>query len=380
MTTSHPAPGLTADQHWLDRAAALSVRGHGGAEPNPLVGCIVLDRAGNLVGCGFHRRCGEAHAEVAALTAAGKLARGGTLYVSLEPCTHHGRTPPCCDAIVAAGISRVVYAVEDPHEHARGGASQLRSVGLQVDHVPSEACLNALSPFLWRCRTGLPWITAKWAQSLDGWIATRSGQSEWISGERSRALVHRERGRVDAILTGIGTIQADDPQLTARGVRRRRVARRLVVDPRAELPTDSALVRTIDAAPVSVLCLPTADAGRVEALRHAGVDVRSCPTRGTQLDLRTALAALDDAYDLSHILVEAGPGLLSSLLDEDLIRACAVFVAPLLLGDTQAIPPVHGESPLRIQDGRALHLMSRHRYGDDTLLRYGVPERPNSTG
>jgi len=184
---------------------------------------------------------------------------------------------------------------------------------------------------------------------------------------------------VDAILTGIGTVQKDDPQLTARNVRVRRTAIRIVVDPRAELPPDSKIAQTASDIPVIVLCLPSADSTRIERLKQLGIDVHQGPTAGTQLDLRQCMVSLADERSLSQVLVEAGPGLLSSMLDQDLVRECAVFIAPLLVADAQAIPPVHGESPLLIKDGRQLQFRSCHRYEDDLLVRYGVPERPNSS-
>lgn len=373
------AKGTAADRYWLERTSLLAIRGHGGAEPNPLVGCIVLDEQGCFAGSGAHRQCGGAHAEVLALQMAGERAAGGTLYVTLEPCSHHGRTPPCCEAVLASGIRRVVFSIQDPHALAGGGAEILRANGIEVEQIDCPACHDVLLPFLWRCRTGLPWITAKWAQSLDGRIATRSGHSQWISGSSSRSLVHRERGRVDAILTGIGTVQKDDPQLTARNVRVRRTAIRIVVDPRAELPPDSKIAQTASDIPVIVLCLPSADSTRIERLKQLGIDVHQGPTAGTQLDLRQCMVSLADERSLSQVLVEAGPGLLSSMLDQDLVRECAVFIAPLLVADAQAIPPVHGESPLLIKDGRQLQFRSCHRYEDDLLVRYGVPERPNSS-
>ncbi|MDG1838493.1 MAG: bifunctional diaminohydroxyphosphoribosylaminopyrimidine deaminase/5-amino-6-(5-phosphoribosylamino)uracil reductase RibD [Phycisphaerales bacterium] len=366
------------DRRWLGRAAALALRGHGGAEPNPLVGCIILNVSGDPVGDGYHAHCGGPHAEVRAITAAGEQCRGGTLYVSLEPCSHHGRTPPCCDAIVKAGLSRVVFGCVDQDADAGGGQKILASHGLRVDHVPSSACDEVLSPFVWRKQTGLPWITVKWAQSIDGCIATRSGHSQWISGPSSRALVHRERGRVDAILTGIGTVRHDDPQLTARKVRKRRTACRVVIDPRAELPVDSALVRTIDEAPLLLVHGPKANRDALQLLHAKGVITHQGEMKGPRLCLQNVLAALSKKHDIATMLVEAGPGLIGPLLEESLVNEIAVFIAPLLVGDPQATPPLSGRAPADIAAATRLELRSRHTRGSDILLRYGV--NPKSTG
>ena len=366
------------DRRWLGRAAALALRGHGGAEPNPLVGCIILDVSGSPVGDGYHARCGGPHAEVRAITAAGEQCRGGTMYVSLEPCSHHGRTPPCCDAIVKAGLKRVVFGCIDQDADAGGGRQVLASHGLRIDHVQSSACDDVLSPFVWRQQTGLPWLTVKWAQSIDGRIATRSGHSQWISGPSSRALVHRERGRVDAILTGIGTVRHDDPQLTARNVRKRRTACRVVIDPRAELSVDSALVRTIAEAPVLIVHGPKADRDSVALLHAKGVITHEGEMRGPRLSLKHTLAALSKEHAIATMLVEAGPGLIGPLLEESLVNEVAVFIAPLLVGDPQATPPLSGRAPADISDTTRLELRSRHTRGGDVLLRYGV--NPKSTG
>jgi diaminohydroxyphosphoribosylaminopyrimidine deaminase/5-amino-6-(5-phosphoribosylamino)uracil reductase len=337
-----------------------------------MVGCIIVDESGRAVGSGYHARCGGPHAEVAALAAAGPAARGSTLYVSLEPCTHHGRTPPCVDAITEAAPARVCFGCPDPHPAAGGGAETLRARGIEATHVPSESCRLVSAPFTRLLRTGLPWVTAKWAQTIDGRIATRSGDSKWISGARSRRLVHRERGRVDGVLTGIGTVRTDDPLLTARGVRRRRTAARLVIDPHAALDLDSALIRSIDEAPVIVVVSPGADRRDVDALRSRGVDVVEGPTCGPRIDLTGTLTLLARTRGMHSILVEAGPGLLTGLFDEGLICEAAVFVAPRLIGDPQAIPPLTGRAPARIESADTLHLRSVHHRGDDVLLRYGV--------
>ncbi|MFM9180344.1 MAG: bifunctional diaminohydroxyphosphoribosylaminopyrimidine deaminase/5-amino-6-(5-phosphoribosylamino)uracil reductase RibD, partial [Phycisphaerales bacterium] len=191
---------------WMAHAARIAWRGHGGAEPNPMVGCVIVAAGGQLVAEGHHRRCGGPHAEVEALRRAGIAARGATAVVTLEPCNHHGRTGPCSMALREAGVARVLYGCADPTPTAAGGAETLRRHGIDAEHLPHPDAARVTAPFLHRVRTGRPWVIAKWAESADGRIATRPGEPRWISGARSRAMVHRERARVDAVLTGMGTV------------------------------------------------------------------------------------------------------------------------------------------------------------------------------
>src|SRR5581483_10404701 len=241
---------MNLDAWHMARALELAELGRGYVEPNPLVGCIVVQGA-EVIGEGWHRRFGGPHAEIDALAVAGHRAKGGTLVVTLEPCCHWGKTPPCTKAVIAAGIRRVVVAQRDPFPAVSGGGiDELRAAGIEVEVGVREdeaRILNA--PYLKLLETGRPWIIAKWAMSLDGKLATRTGHSQWISGDKSRRVAHAMRGRVDAVLVGRGTVEADDPLLTARPVGPR-VATRIVLDSRATLSSDSQLVRTVEAAPV----------------------------------------------------------------------------------------------------------------------------------
>ncbi len=354
---------------WLQRAARIALRGHGGAEPNPLVGCVILDAAGNFVAEGHHRRCGGPHAEVEALRRAGERARGDTAVVTLEPCNHHGRTGPCSHALRDAGVARVVYACSDPHEQAAGGAAALRAAGVQVLQVPCRAANDVTAPFLHRVRTAMPWVIVKWAQTLDGHIAARTGDSKWISSERSRAMVHRQRGRVDAILTGIGTVLRDDPQLTVRGTRARRVPVRVVWDPQLDIPMTATLVRTAREVPTVVVTTPAAHADRpddVGRLAHAGVDVR------TAADPRAMLAALH-AGGASTVMVEAGGGLVGRLLQDGLVNDLLVFVAPKVLGDDAAPGPARGLAPAQVAHAQSFRLLGLRSRGNDLMLHYRAP-------
>lgn len=355
-------------------AARLAIRGHGGAEPNPLVGCVLVSPDGTVVGEGYHRRYGEAHAEQMAIDRAGTSARGSTAYVTLEPCNHHGRTPPCTEALIRAGVVRVVYARQDPFHPAAGGADRLREAGVEI--LLDESCAAAVhvsDPFVRRVTTGLPWVIAKWAQTIDGRIATRSSASRWISNEQSRRLVHRERGRVDAILTGIGTVLADDPALTARKVRVRRTARRLVVDPDLAIPMDAMLVRTAHQTPTTILTTHTAlneSALRIADLERAGVELLALPIRQGSPDIAEGLRELVRRHSLTNVLVESGGGLLGALFSQRLISEAMVFIAPLLFGDEKARSGVRGMTVNEVAGGTKLELTGVHRRGDDVLLRY----------
>jgi diaminohydroxyphosphoribosylaminopyrimidine deaminase/5-amino-6-(5-phosphoribosylamino)uracil reductase len=354
------------DRAFLRRAVRLALRGHGGAEPNPMVGCVIV-RDGRVIAEGFHRRCGEAHAEAMALARAGDAARGATAYVTLEPCNHHGRTPPCSEAMRAAGVARVVYASGDPHPKAQGGAARLAAAGVAVERVPLPEADELNRPFLKRIATGLPWIVAKWAQTLDGKIATASGDSRWLSNPRSRSLVHRERGRVDAIVTGIGTVLADDPRLTARGRGRRRVARRVVVDPDLALPDGRALL-DLSPAPLTV----ATDARRIDSPRGRELSGRGVELLPLSADggLEGVFRELAARHGVATALVESGGGLLGQLFRAGLVDECLVFIAPLLAGDTNAPGPVRGLAAERVADLRRFRLLESRRRGDDVLLRY----------
>jgi len=369
------------DNRYLSMAARLALRGHGGAEPNPLVGCVIVAGTDDsIVGWGCHRLCGGPHAEIEALRRAGPKASGATVYLTLEPCNHVGRTGPCTDALIEAGVASVVYARAEPDDIAAGGADRLREAGIDVKLDPGcRAAVEVSDPFVRRITSGLPWVVAKWAQTLDGRIATRAGESRWISNQASRRLVHQERGRVDAILTGIGTVRSDDPMLTARGVTRRRIARRVVIDPGLEISPSCRLVTSTAEAPTVVACGAdrlSADTDRVRALKDAGVEIIAVPRTGDELPIEAVLRELVLRHQTTHVMVEAGAGLLGRLFRDGLVNEALVFVAPLLFGDEQAVPCVRGLTVDTLTDGCRLALWNVRRRGDDVVLRYGV--RPRS--
>lgn len=329
------------DAWHMARALELAARGRGAVEPNPMVGCVIAHGA-EIIGEGYHRRYGGPHAEVEALNVAGSRAAGATLYVTLEPCCHFGKTPPCTQAILAAGIRRVVAAMSDPFPQVAGrGADELRKAGLDVEVGLHEAAAKKLNaPYLKLLRTGRPWVIAKWAMTLDGKLATSAGDSRWISNEASREIVHQLRGRVDAIVVGLGTARADDPQLTARpsGLR---AALRVVVDDQAKLGLDSQLVRTARESPVLVYVSSAAPAERIDDLRDAGCEVvvSSATSRADRLE--TLLTEFGDRR-FTNVLIEGGTTLFGEFFDRDLVDEVHVFIAPKIIGGKRAASAVGG--------------------------------------
>ena len=313
----------------LEHCLALAERGRRTAAPNPVVGAVVLDAQGAVVGEGWHERPGGDHAEVAALRAAGDHARAGTVHVSLEPCCHHGRTPPCTDALIAAGVARVVVAAGDPSAKVNGhGIALLRAAGIEVELAEGDLARRAVrqnAPFRTLATLGRPHVTYKAAISLDGRTGAGGGDSRWISSPESRRLVHEWRAGAGAVAVGIGTALRDDPALTARDVDppAQRQPVRIVFDRDARLPLGSTLVRTAADAPVLVVCRPNAEGAA--GLREAGVEVLEAA------DLPTALHELG-ARRISSVLLEGGATLAGAFQTAGLIDRLALFVAPILLG------------------------------------------------
>lgn len=356
-----------ADTTWMERALALAERGRGAVEPNPLVGAVLV-RDGAVVGEGWHERFGQAHAEINALAAAGEAARGATLYCTLEPCCHHGKTPPCTDAVIRAGIKKVFAAMLDPFPEVAGkGLACLQQAGITVKTGLCESLARRLNaPYLKLVTTARPFVHAKWAMTLDGKIATARGASKWISGAAARQWVHDLRGKVDAILVGRGTAVADDPLLTARPAGPR-IALRIVLDSLASLPLGSRLVRSVSDAPVLVVTSPGADRHREDALRHAGCEVLELPHENHALALPALLDELGRRR-FTNLLVEGGAQVLGSFCDAHLLDRVHVFVAPRILGGHQALSPVAGQGAATL--AQALHIRDwRHEaVGEDVLI------------
>lgn len=356
----------------MRRALQLAEQGRGHVEPNPLVGCVIV-RAGQIVGEGFHQRFGGPHAEVHALAAAGEQARGSTLYVTLEPCCHVGKTPPCSQAVIAAGVTRVVAAMRDPFPRvAGGGFEELRHAGIDVVAGVLQAEAERLNePYLKLIRTGQPWIIAKWAMTLDGKIATRMGHSRWISGPESRAVVQQLRGRVDAIVVGRRTAELDDPLLTARlpeGERPARIATRLVIDSQARVSPLSQLVRTAREVPVLVAAASDAPAEQVTALRAAGVEVLQLPGTLPAERLMQLFVELGQRR-FTNILVEGGGELLGSLFAAQLVDEVHCFIAAKIFGSAAAPGPVAGMGVATPDEGWQLRDIACSQLGTDLYLR-----------
>jgi diaminohydroxyphosphoribosylaminopyrimidine deaminase/5-amino-6-(5-phosphoribosylamino)uracil reductase len=370
-----------ADADWLESAAKLALRGHGGAEPNPMVGCVIVQSDDSIVGWGYHARCGELHAEAVALKRAGTRAKGATAFVTLEPCAHQGKTPPCCDALIKSGVARVVYAVADPNPLAAGGADRMRAAGISVEQINSDACARVSAPFLTRIRSKRPWIIAKWAQTIDGRTATRAGDSRWISSAQSRAMVHRERGRVDAVMVGIGTVFADNPHLLPRTSRSRRIPRRIIVDPRLVTPSDAQVVRTVSQGPVAIAALSSSihemSEERREDFATAGVTFIELSGsamenahrsfRGLPKSSMTRLMQNLHTDGVSNVLVEGGAGLLGALFDEDLVDDAWCFTAPLAIADGAGAPIATGEGRTLMIDALRYELLDLRRRADDSM-------------
>jgi diaminohydroxyphosphoribosylaminopyrimidine deaminase / 5-amino-6-(5-phosphoribosylamino)uracil reductase len=375
MTPPAPTTPLTdADRRHLERALELAKGGRGRVSPNPLVGSVIV-RDGDVIGDGFHAELGGVHAEVAALDAcraSGSDPKGATLYVTLEPCAHHGRQPPCAEAILAAGIARVVIGCDDPSEKASGrGPGMLRDGGVEVLFAegPEAAAARLINQaFRKHARTGRPLVTLKSAMTLDGRTATGSGDSRWISGPESRATVHRWRAEADAVGVGIGTVLADDPLLTARETDPpvARPPRRVVFDSAARLPLDSQLVSTLDVAPVVAVVAGAAHGERVAALRDAGIEtivVDGSPAERVQ----AGLAELG-RREVTSLLLEGGARLAGAFLDAGEVDALRLFVAPVLLGGADARPLAAGEGAASIEAAERALAMDWEPSGEDLLI------------
>jgi diaminohydroxyphosphoribosylaminopyrimidine deaminase / 5-amino-6-(5-phosphoribosylamino)uracil reductase len=355
---------------YLQRAIELAELGRGHTSPNPLVGAVIA-RGNEVLGEGYHAAYGGEHAEVAALGACVADPIGATLYVTLEPCCHHGRTPPCTDAIVNAGIKRVVVASDDPTDKASGrGLGILRDEGVDVEVVDGEVSHAARllnQPFRKHARTGRPHVLFKSAMSLDGKVATQTGDSRWISGEESRGLVHRWRGEVDAVCVGIGTVLADDPLLTARTPEATRQPARVVFDSEARLPPDSQLARTAHDARLIVVTSRAAGRSQVDTLRAAGAEV-VVASGGNEAERVTDALDKLGALGIQSVLLEGGPRLAGSFLDAGEVDEMRIFIAPIAVGGRAARVVLEGEGSDSIEHARHAHSLDVQMSGPDVLL------------
>ncbi|MBA3407117.1 MAG: bifunctional diaminohydroxyphosphoribosylaminopyrimidine deaminase/5-amino-6-(5-phosphoribosylamino)uracil reductase RibD [Solirubrobacterales bacterium] len=355
----------------LSRAIALAEHGRGRVSPNPLVGALVVSDDGAVLGEGFHAAYGQAHAEREALAACSSDPRGATLYVSLEPCCHHGQTPPCTDAIIEAGISRVVVGSDDPTEKASGrGLGILRDEGVEVVVADGEPAFQARllnQAFRKHARSGRPHVLFKSAMTLDGKVATRTGDSKWISGEEARLLSHQWRAERDAVVVGIGTALADDPQLNARIPGVARQPRRVVFDSEGRLPLDSQLVRGAPELALTVVVGRAASRLQTDGLEAAGADVIVATGENEPARVRSALDQLG-AAGVTSLLLEGGPKLAGAFLDAGELDELRLFIAPVLVGGSNARDPLEGEGVERIAEATRALALDVERIADDVLI------------
>jgi diaminohydroxyphosphoribosylaminopyrimidine deaminase / 5-amino-6-(5-phosphoribosylamino)uracil reductase len=361
-----PDEAAELDRRFMGRALELARRGEGYVEPNPMVGCVLV-RDGQVVGEGWHQRFGGPHAEIEALMAAGEAARGATAYVTLEPCSHFGKTPPCTQALIKAGVERVVIGCRDPNPQVKGrGTAELEAAGIQCQpSVLAEEAADLIAPFTKLATTGRPWVIAKWAMTLDGKIATHAGDSRWISSEESRAIVHKLRGRVDAIVVGRGTLTSDNPRLTARPPGPR-VAMRVILDSHATLSPGSLLISTLPEAPVMVAASSEAPSERVRALVELGVQVWQTRSQDFADRWNELLAELG-RRQMTNILVEGGAKVFGSLLDAGAIDEVHAFIATRLLGGS-APTAIAGQGVREVKLGRTLKRYAIEQVGGDAYI------------
>jgi diaminohydroxyphosphoribosylaminopyrimidine deaminase/5-amino-6-(5-phosphoribosylamino)uracil reductase len=359
------------DERHLSRAIELASEARGHTSPNPLVGAVIV-KNGRTIGEGYHTAAGAPHAEREALAACSEDPAGATMYVSLEPCAHHGRTAPCTEAIVQARIARVVVASDDPSAKANGrGLGILRDEGIQVDvcnGVCSAQARMINQPFRKHAKTGRPLVVWKAAMTLDGKVATSRGDSKWISSDSSRARAHRWRAECDAVAVGIGTAMSDDPQLTARVEGVYRQPRRVVFDSEARLPIHSVLVRSAsDDMPVTVICSRAASRTSVTALEAAGVEVLT--VRGDTEPARVAAGLTElGELDVQSVLLEGGPHLAGAFFDTGEIDEARMFIAPILAGGSRARTALDGQGIELIGEARRARSQTVEQIDGDVLL------------
>ncbi|MGI5875361.1 MAG: bifunctional diaminohydroxyphosphoribosylaminopyrimidine deaminase/5-amino-6-(5-phosphoribosylamino)uracil reductase RibD [Dethiobacteria bacterium] len=367
---------MDSDERFMWVALDLARQGRGKTNPNPMVGAVIV-KEGEIAGTGFHRKAGDRHAEIIALEEAGEKARGATMYVNLEPCSHYGRTPPCVDAIINAGIRKVVVAVVDPNPLVAGrGVRKLKEAGIKVKVGVLEDKARRLNEVFFKyITTKTPFVIVKSAMTFDGKIATGGGKSRWITGEKSREFVHRLRSRADAIMVGINTVLKDDPLLTVRlpGGEKGRNPVRIIVDSRGKLPLNARVVTTIPEARTILATTEYAPADRLADLSAAGVEILELPLKNNRVDLNVLMSELGK-MEISMLMVEGGGNLNYSLLEENLIDKVYFFIAPLLFGGKNALTPFEGDGIPRVEDSWIINDVEMKQFENDLLL-IGYPAR-----
>ena len=356
------------DKRWMQRAIDLARKGTGLTSPNPLVGTVLVDGDGNVVGEGWHHKAGEPHAEVNALAQAGEKARGTTAYVTLEPCSHYGRTGPCCEALIAAGVKKVVVAIGDPNPKVAGnGIRRLQEEGIEVSvGVLAKEAAEVNEVFLHWITTNRPFVALKYAMTLDGKIATGTGDSKWITGEEARTQAHFLRSIYDAILVGKGTVLADDPSLTCRLVEGKNPIR-IVLDAKLEIPINAKVLSDGEAETIIVAGKDVLPELLSERTGLEKVEVLQVDTVDGKVDLKELLTKLSERK-ITSILVEGGGAVHGSFFDAGFVDRVYAFIAPRLIGGTEALSPIGGMGCLKIADGLKLDRVETMALGNDFLI------------
>jgi len=361
------------DQHYMRLALNLARKAEGQTSPNPIVGAVVI-KSGKVVAGGYHKKAGLPHAEIVALRKAGSKARGADLYVNLEPCCHYGRTPPCTEAIITAGIKRVVIGIRDPNHLVSGkGMRFLRKKGVEVvTGILKRDCEKLNESFLKYISTGRPWVILKSALSLDGKIATRTGNSKWITGSKARDYVHQLRGKVDAVLVGAGTVRADDPRLTARpkkGGMRNPI--RVIVAGKHSIPVSSKIFNNAHRERVIYATIASLPPARKKKLQKMGVVVLLIKHKRGQVDLPLLMAKLGE-MGITSVMIEGGSEISGSVFREKLVDKVIYFLAPKIIGGKNAPSPVGGRGVDQLKDFMQIKNMSVARLGDDLVVEGNI--------
>jgi diaminohydroxyphosphoribosylaminopyrimidine deaminase/5-amino-6-(5-phosphoribosylamino)uracil reductase len=364
------------DEKWMKRALQHAEKGRGKTSPNPMVGAILV-KEGKVMGEGYHVKAGGDHAEIIAIKQAGDEARGATLYINLEPCTHYGKTPPCAPAVIRAGVKRVVIGMADPNPLVRNkGIENLKGAGLEVEvGIQEKECRRLNEAFCKYILKREPFIILKVAATLDGKIAARDGDSKWISGEASRRFVHRLRDQVDGVIVGIGTVLKDDPMLTAR-VRGGRDPYRIILDSRLRIP-ERAKVTEISPSKTIIATTEAAPKDKIERLENKKVRVLVLDSKEGRINLKTCLSKLGE-MEMMSLLVEGGSQVNGAFLDENLVDKLLLFLSPKLIGDSQALGIFGGKRVTNLKEAIVLREIRTKRIGEDILIEGYVKRETDS--
>lgn len=356
-----------ADEKYMALALELAEKGRGKVEPNPMVGAVLV-KNGEIVGKGYHQVFGGAHAEIHAINEGKANCKGSTLYVSMEPCAHHGKTAPCVDAIIKSGITKVVTTVIDPNPITSGkGIHKLKEAGIEVTLGVMESQATRLnSPFFKLMQKGLPYVIVKWAMSLDGKIATQTGDSRWITSEESRTYVHKIRGQVDGILVGINTVLRDDPLLTCR-LEGGRNPKRIIIDSNAALPLRSRILNTIHESEIIVAVNKNAQQKRIEKLEQLGCTIIQTRDKSDRVDLKDLFRKLGE-MKLTNILVEGGSRVITSMIEERLADKIIVFIAPIIIGGEDAKSPILGKGVDTVDEAVKINEITVKSFSHDIVI------------